>query len=140
MNHPRNVSEFPIPSFSSPPCNYSARPTRISKLPHIIKSSLGSRVRVSVTPCGFCGGRNEFWVGFSRDFFSFLLPQISFHHFTMLVSFISFHIICPCDGASGVPTGIIAIHRPTIKRSDPISSLDPALCRKRAEDIYNKAV
>ena len=63
---------------------------------------LGSRVRVSVPPCGFRGGRNEVWVGFSRGFSRFPLPPISFHHFSTLISFISFHFIRPCDGASGV--------------------------------------
>ena len=62
----------------------------------------GSRVRVSVTPCGFRGGRNGVWGGFSRGFSRFLLPQISFHHFSTIISSISFHFICPCDGASGV--------------------------------------
>ena len=63
---------------------------------------LGSRVRVSVTPCGFRGGRNEVWVGFSWGFSHFLLPQISFHHFSTLISSISFHFIRPCDGATDV--------------------------------------
>ena len=53
-------------------------------------------------PCGFRGGRNGVWVGFSRGFFRFPLPQISFHHFSTLTSFISFHFISPCDGASGM--------------------------------------
>ena len=61
-----------------------------------------SRVRVSVPPCGFRGGRNGVWVGYSRDFSRFPLPQISFHHFSTLISSISFHFISPCDGASGV--------------------------------------
>ena len=63
---------------------------------------LGSRVRVSVTHCGFRGGRNGVWVGFSRGFSRFPPPQISFHHFSTLISSISFHFISPCDGASGV--------------------------------------
>ena len=63
---------------------------------------LGSRVRVSVPPCGFHGGRNGVWVGFSRGFSRFPLPQISLHHFSTLISSISFHFIRPCDGASGV--------------------------------------
>ena len=63
---------------------------------------LGSRVRVSVHPCGFRGGQNRVWVGFSRDFSRFPLPQISFHHFSSLISPISFHFIRPCDGASGM--------------------------------------
>ena len=29
------------------------------------------------------------------------MSQISFHHFPTLISFILFHFICPCDGASG---------------------------------------
>ena len=40
---------------------------------------LGSRVRVSVPPCVFRGGRNGIWVGFSQGFSRFPLPQISFH-------------------------------------------------------------
>ena len=63
---------------------------------------LGSRVRVSVTPCGFRGGRNGVWVRFSRGFFCFPLLQTSFHHFSTLISSIPFHFISPCDGASGV--------------------------------------
>ena len=63
---------------------------------------LGSRVRVSVPPRGFRGGRNRVWVGFSRGFSRFPLPQISFHHFSTLISSISFYFIRPCDGASGV--------------------------------------
>ena len=63
---------------------------------------LGSRVRVSVPPCGFRGGRNGVWVGFSQGFYRFPLPQISFHHFSTLISSISFHFISPCDGVSGV--------------------------------------
>ena len=65
-------------------------------------AALGSRVRVSVTPCGFRGGRNGVWVGFSWGFSRFPLPEISFHHFSTLISSISFHFIRPCDGASGV--------------------------------------
>ena len=53
---------------------------------------LGSRVRISVSPCGFRGGRNRVWVGFSRGF----------SRFPLLISSISFHFIRPCDGASGV--------------------------------------
>ena len=41
--------------------------------------SLGSRVRVSVPPFGFRGGRYGVWVGFSRGFSRFPLLQISFH-------------------------------------------------------------
>ena len=55
--------------------------------------SLGSRVCGSVTPCGFHVGRNWDWVGFSRGFSRFPLPQISFHNFSTLISSISFHLI-----------------------------------------------
>ena len=48
------------------------------------------------------GGRKGVWVGFSRGFSRFPLPQISFHHFSTLISSISFHFIRPCDGAAGV--------------------------------------
>ena len=48
---------------------------------------LGSRVRVSITPCGFRSGRKRVRVGFSRGFSRLLLPQISFHHFFTLISF-----------------------------------------------------
>ena len=52
-----------------------------------------ARVRFSVTPCGLRGGRNVVWVGFSRGFSRFPLPQISFHHFSTLISsiFVPFH-------------------------------------------------
>ena len=63
---------------------------------------LGSRVRDSVPPCGFRGGRNGVWLGFSGGFSRFPLPQISFHHFSTLISSISFHFISPCDGATGL--------------------------------------
>ena len=63
---------------------------------------LGSRVRVLVSPCGFRDGRNGIWVGYSRGFSRFPLPQISFHHFSTLISSISFHFVSPCDGATGV--------------------------------------
>ena len=42
-----------------------------------------------VTPYGFHGGQNGVWVGFSRDFICFHLPQISFYHFSTLISFSS---------------------------------------------------
>ena len=63
---------------------------------------LGSRVRVSVPPRGFHGGRNGVWVGFPRGFSRFPLPQFSFHHFSTFISSISFHFNSLCDGASGV--------------------------------------
>ena len=39
---------------------------------------------------------------FSQGFSRFPLPQVSFHHFSTLISPISFHFIHPCDDASGV--------------------------------------
>ena len=50
---------------------------------------LGSRLPVSLTPCGFPGGRKGVWVGFLGVSPSFPLPQISFHRFSTLISFIS---------------------------------------------------
>ena len=38
---------------------------------------LGSQVCIFVSPCGFCGGRNEVWVGFSQGFSHF--PCHKFH-------------------------------------------------------------
>ena len=63
---------------------------------------LRSRVRVSVPPCGFLGGRNGVSVGFSWGFSRFPLPQISIHRVSKLISSISFHFNSPCDGALGV--------------------------------------
>ena len=78
---------------------------------------LGSRVRVSVPPCGFRGGRNGVWVGFPRGFPRFPLPQLSFYHFSTLISPISFHFIRPCDSASGV-VGSIGASSHLIPRPD----------------------
>ena len=97
---------FPSPSFCVMFYNktikvwYTAASWRkrlAARLPPLV-----SRVRVSVPPCGFRGGRNEVRVGFSRGFTCFLLPQISFHHFSTLISSILLHFIRPCDGATGV--------------------------------------
>ena len=60
---------------------------------------LGSWVRVSVTPCGFCDGWNRVWVGFSWGFSHFPLLQISFLH-THRIHF--FHFIHACYGVSGM--------------------------------------
>ena len=62
---------------------------------------LGSRVRVSVPPCGFRGGRNGVCVGFSRGFSCFPLQHF-IPPFLHNLSSISFHFLSPCDGASGV--------------------------------------
>ena len=63
---------------------------------------LGSQVCVFITPCGFCGGQNRVWVGFSWGFSRFPLPQISFHFFSIHIHFVSFHFIHHCDSASGM--------------------------------------
>ena len=55
---------------------------------------LGCRVRVSVPPCGFRGGRNGVWVGVPRGFSRFPLPKISFHHF-LHTNLIHFRFISP---------------------------------------------
>ena len=98
-------------------------------------AALGSRIRVSVTPCGFRGGRIGVWVGFSRGFSRFPLPQISFHHFSPLISSISFHFICPLMVHQAWSAGTLAILGPTISGFHRISSLDPTLCWIRV-DIY----
>ena len=95
---------------------------------------LGSRVRVSVPPCGFRGGRNGVWVGFYRGFFRFPLPQISFHHFSTLISSISFHFITLVMVRQAWSAGTLAIHGPTISGLHCISSLDPTLCWTQVED------
>ena len=90
----------------------------------------------SVSPCGFRGGRNEVWVGFSRGFSRFPLPQISFHHFSTLISSISFHFIRPCDGTTGVigryPCN--SDFQCITSQFHYISTLDPVLCRVRIEN------
>ena len=63
---------------------------------------LGCRDSVSVTPSGFCGGQIGILVGFTRIFTSFTRSQISSHHFSAFISFVSFHFIRTCDGASSV--------------------------------------
>ena len=75
---------------------------------------LGSRVRVLVPPYGFRGGRNGVWVGFSRGFSRFPLPQVSFHHFSTLISYISFHFIRPCMVRQAWSAGTLATHAPII--------------------------
>ena len=83
---------------------------------------LGSRVRASVTPCGFSGGRNRVWVGFSRGFSHLPLPQISFHYFSTLFS-LHFISTVPAMKRQGVRRPRVSSHR--------IASFDPALCWTR---------
>ena len=71
---------------------------------------LGSRVRVSVTPCRFHDGWNCVSVGFS-GFLPFY-SQISFHHFSMLISSISFHFISLVMVRQAWSAGILATHGP----------------------------
>ena len=94
---------------------------------------LGSRVRVSVTPCGFRGGRNGVWVGFLWGFSCFPLPQISFHHFSTLISSISSALVMVRQAWSA---STLATHGPIIWGLHRISSLDLTLCWTRVEDIY----
>ena len=91
---------------------------------------LGSRVRVSVPPCGFRGGRNGVWVGFSR-----VSPVFLYHKFHSTTSphsshpfrFISSALVMVRQAWSAGPI-IQGLHR--------ISSLDPTLCWTRVEDIF----
>ena len=99
---------------------------------------LGSRVRVSVTPCRFSGGRNEVWVGFSRGFSRIPLPQISFHHFSTPISSILFISSAFVMVRQAWSAGTLATHGPIILGLHRISSLDPTLCWTRVEDILFK--
>ena len=63
---------------------------------------------------------------------NFIPPFLHAH----LIHFVSFYFICLCDGASGMVAHILAIHRPSVNGFQCISSLNPALCQTRAEDIY----
>ena len=97
---------------------------------------LGTRVRVSVLPFGFHGGRIGVWVGFFRGFSRFPLPQIPFHHFSTLISSISFHFISPCDGASGVVGRHPCYSLTYNMRASSHLIPRPGLCWTRVEDIY----
>ena len=44
--------------------------------------------------------KNKYMSNILQFFSRFPLPHISFHHFSTLISSISFHFISPCDGAS----------------------------------------
>ena len=67
---------------------------------------LASHHRVSSSRLGhsMCASwwTKRVWIGLSQGFYRFTLSQISFHHFSTLISFISFHFIRPCDYATGV--------------------------------------
>ena len=76
--------------------------------------TLGSRVRVSVTPCGFHSEWNGVWVGFSRDFTRFLLPQISFHHFSHTPYSFRFISSALMKLRQAWSAGILAVHWPFI--------------------------
>ena len=96
---------------------------------------LGSRVRVSVTPCGFRGERNGILLGFSRGF---PLSQISFHHFYTLISSILFHFISsvPAMMRRAWSASTLAIHRLSTWGFHRISSFVPALSQIWVEEIY----
>ena len=75
---------------------------------------LGSRVRVSVPPCGFRGGRNGVWVGFSQGFSRFPLPQFLHTH---LIHFVSFH-----------PSGVVGRH-PCYSRTSNVGASSHLILR-----------
>ena len=96
--------------------------------------SLGSRVCVSVTPCGFCGRHNGVWVGLSRCF-----PVFSCHKFHSIISphsSHSFQFMSSCDGASGM-VGRYPCKSQTFKGLHHISSLDPAYARHELRRRWN---
>ena len=75
---------------------------------------LGSRVRISVTPCGFRGGRNGVWVGFLGV--SPVFPYHKFHstispHSSHTFSFISSTLVMMRQAWSA---GTLATHGPII--------------------------
>ena len=76
---------------------------------------------------------------FSRGFSRFPIPQISFHHFSTLISpifrFISYALVMVRQAWSA---GTLATHGPVIWGLHRISSHDPTLCWTRVEDIYKK--
>ena len=97
---------------------------------------LESRVRVSVTPCGFRGGRNGFWVGFRG-----VSPVFPYHKFHSTISPHSSHPFRSISSAlvmvrQAWSAGTLATHGPIISGLHRISSLDPTLCWTRVEDIY----
>ena len=97
---------------------------------------LGSRVHVSVTLCGFRGGRNGVWVGFSG-----VSPVFPYHKFHSTISPRPSHPFRSITSAlvmvrQAWSAGILATHGPIISGIHRISSLDPTLCWTRVEDIY----
>ena len=96
---------------------------------------LGSRVRVSVPPCGFRGGRNEVWVDYRG-----VSPVFPYHKFHSTISPHSSHPFRSISSAlvmvhQAWSAGTLAIHGPIISGLHGISSLDPTLCWTRVEDI-----
>ena len=77
-------------------------------------AALGSRGRVSVTPCGFRGGRNGVWVGFSR-----VSPVFPYHKFHSTISPHSSHPFRFISSAlvmvrQALSAGTLATHGPII--------------------------
>ena len=75
---------------------------------------LGSRVRVSDPPCGFRGGRNRVWVGFS-----WVSPVFPYHKFHSTISPHSSHPFRFISSALVMvrqvwSAGTLATHRPII--------------------------
>ena len=62
------------------------------------------------------------------------------HQFSTLISFILFNFIRPVMVRQAWTAGILAIHRPSIKRLHRISSLCPALCRATSYGYFFKLV
>ena len=90
---------------------------------------------VSVTPCGFRGGRNGVLVGFRE-----VSPVFPYHKFHSTISPYSSHPIRSISSAlvmvrQAWSAGTLATHGPIISGLHRISSLDPTLCWTRV-DIY----
>ena len=77
------------------------------------------------------------WTKRRLDRFFWVFPVFSYHKFItfLLIHLIHFTFISPCDRATGVIARTLSIHWSSIKRFRRISSLDPALCRTRVEDV-----
>ena len=95
---------------------------------------LGSRVRASVTQCGFYGGQNGVWVGFFIRVSPVLLCA-KFHSAISPHLPHSFHFIPTCDGAFGrLPCYSQTFNKGATSHLIP----RPALCRTRVDDTYEK--
>ena len=100
-----------------------------------VRHSPPTRVRILVTPCGYRGGQNGVWVGFSRV--SPIFPYHKFHSTISPYSSHPFHFISSALVMvhQAWSAGTLAIHWPTISGLHRILSLDPTLSWTRVEDI-----